>query len=154
MRLWSLHPKYLDSKGLVAVWREGLLAQAALAGETRGYRNHPQLIRFKDTSMPRSYIATYLKAILTEATRRGYRFNGRKIGCAKPVECLFVTGGQLSYEWVHLRCKLKARAPAWLEQYEGVTVPRPHPLFQAVAGEVEEWEVAMAQQGVYGRLPQ
>jgi hypothetical protein len=29
-RIWSLHPKYLDARGLVALWREGLLAQAVL----------------------------------------------------------------------------------------------------------------------------
>ncbi len=40
MRLWSLHPKYLDVKGLVRAWREGLLARKALGGETKGYRNH------------------------------------------------------------------------------------------------------------------
>jgi hypothetical protein len=28
---------------LVAVWREGLLAQAVLQGKTNGYKNHPQL---------------------------------------------------------------------------------------------------------------
>ena len=27
MRLWTLHPKYLDAAGLVALWREALLAQ-------------------------------------------------------------------------------------------------------------------------------
>ena len=32
MRLWSLSPRYLDVKGLVAVWREGLLADAVLLG--------------------------------------------------------------------------------------------------------------------------
>jgi hypothetical protein len=30
MRIWSLHPKYLDSKGLVALWRESLLAKNVL----------------------------------------------------------------------------------------------------------------------------
>jgi hypothetical protein len=34
MRLWSLHPKHLDRQGLLAVWREGLLAQEVLRGET------------------------------------------------------------------------------------------------------------------------
>jgi hypothetical protein len=43
MRLWSLHPCHLDAKGLVALWREGLLAQKVQACETNGYRNHPQL---------------------------------------------------------------------------------------------------------------
>jgi hypothetical protein len=43
MRLWSLHPQYLDPAGLVAVWREGLLARAVFAGQTTGYKHHPQL---------------------------------------------------------------------------------------------------------------
>ena len=43
MRLWSIHPRYLDSMGLVALWREALLAQAVLRGETKGYKFHPQL---------------------------------------------------------------------------------------------------------------
>jgi len=47
MRLWSLHPSYLDPQGLVAVWREGLLAQAVLRGQTTGYTRHPQLARFR-----------------------------------------------------------------------------------------------------------
>ena len=37
MRLWTLHPKYLDPQGLVALWREALLARAVLQGKTRGY---------------------------------------------------------------------------------------------------------------------
>jgi hypothetical protein len=37
MRLWTLHPRYLDSQGLVALWREGLLAQAVLRNRTRGF---------------------------------------------------------------------------------------------------------------------
>lgn len=44
MRLWTLHPKYLDPKGLVALWRETLLAQRVLAGRTRGYRFDESLI--------------------------------------------------------------------------------------------------------------
>jgi len=47
VRLWSVHPEYLDSRGLVALWREALLAQAVLRGETRGYRRHPRLARFR-----------------------------------------------------------------------------------------------------------
>ena len=41
MRLWTLHPQYLDPRGLVALWREALLAQKVLLGRTRGYRAHP-----------------------------------------------------------------------------------------------------------------
>lgn len=47
MRIWSLHPQYLDRQGLTAGWREGLLAQKVLTGTTKGYRNHPQLRRFR-----------------------------------------------------------------------------------------------------------
>ncbi len=36
MRIWTLHPQYLDRQGLVALWREGLLAQEVLRGQTRG----------------------------------------------------------------------------------------------------------------------
>jgi hypothetical protein len=38
MRLWTLHPKCLDARGLVVPWREALLAQKVLRGETRGYK--------------------------------------------------------------------------------------------------------------------
>jgi len=30
MRLWTIHPKYLDRQGLLALWREALLAQKVL----------------------------------------------------------------------------------------------------------------------------
>ena len=62
MRLWSLHPKYMDSKGLVALWREGLLARAVLKGQTNGYINHPQLIRFKNYERIKSSIKSIIKS--------------------------------------------------------------------------------------------
>ncbi|MFP3165813.1 MAG: pyrimidine dimer DNA glycosylase/endonuclease V, partial [Nitrososphaeria archaeon] len=34
MRLWSLHPSFLDKQGILGVWREGLLAQKVLIGKT------------------------------------------------------------------------------------------------------------------------
>lgn len=67
MRLWTLHPKYLDRQGLLALWREGLLAQAVLAGKTKGYRNHPQLIRFKSARDPLAAIGCYLTIVHREA---------------------------------------------------------------------------------------
>jgi hypothetical protein len=57
MRLWSLHPCYLDRQGLLALWREALLAQKMLQGQTRGYRFHPQLERFRAQSDPSAAIA-------------------------------------------------------------------------------------------------
>jgi hypothetical protein len=98
MRLWSLHPQYVDSKGLVALWREGLLAQAVLVGKTIGYKHHPQLVRFLQSSSPRKYIAAYLRPIHDEAVRRGYHFDEKKIGRGSTVKPLLVTRGQLEYD--------------------------------------------------------
>ncbi len=106
MRLWSIHPQYLDSKGLVALWRESLLAQKVLQGQTRGYRNHPQLSRFQDLQKPVAAIATYLEEILQESLRRGYTFDARKIAAGRIRNKIIVTSGQLEYELDHLRKKL------------------------------------------------
>ncbi len=140
MRLWSLHPKYLDARGLVALWREGLLAQAVLRGQTRGYQHHPQLQRFAGSSAPRCAIARYLRAVQAEAVRRGYRFDARKIGRSGPIEPLPVTRGQLQYELEHLRRKLRIRAPGWLARLPAAAVPQPHPAFRAVRGDIAAWE--------------
>jgi hypothetical protein len=141
MRLWSLHPRYLDAKGLVALWREGLLAQKVLAGATKGYRNHPQLSRFRSQPDAQGAIAAYLREVQREAERRGYRFDATKIGrCAERV-CITVTRGQMDYELAHLRAKLKLRDPVALQRIAAVNEPEPHPLFEVVAGEVEAWEV-------------
>jgi hypothetical protein len=143
MRLWSLHPKYLDPQGLVALWREALLAQAVLCGRTKGYKHHPQLKRFQDSPAPRAYIATYLRLIQAEATLRGYRFDARRIGrsSAAGMKPLKVTRGQLKYEWVHLRKKLRKRSPTWHKQVSGSKLLKPHPLFRVVRGRVAEWEI-------------
>lgn len=137
MRLWSLHPRYLDAKGLVALWREGLLAQKVLAGLTKGYRHHPQLARFYSQSDAQGAIAAYLR----EATRRGYRFDASKIGqCAEGLH-IAVTSGQMDYELTHLRTKLAVRDAAAWQRIAEVKQPEPHPLFVVVKGEVEDWEV-------------
>jgi len=78
MRLWSIHPKYLDTKGLVAVWREALLAKNVLKNKTKSYKNHPQLKRFKNK--PITIINSYLKTIYDEAKNRNYNFNKNKVG--------------------------------------------------------------------------
>ena len=111
MRLWSIHPKYMDSKGLVALWREGLLAQKVLQGMTKGYRNHPQLKRFKNTKNPEGAIADYLRGVLAEAGIRKYKFDNDKISGKKFTGKIPVTNGQLEYEFSHLLEKLKKRDP-------------------------------------------
>jgi hypothetical protein len=142
MRLWTLHPRYLDAKGLVALWREALLAQTVLRGHTRGYTRHPQLTRFRDTAKPAETIAAYLRAVHTEATQRGYRFDATRISAAgRDVAPISATTGQLDYEWSHLKAKLQARAPSWLAGLEPTTRPEPHPLFRVVPGPVADWEV-------------
>ena len=140
MRLWSLHPKYLDPQGLVALWRETLLAQAVLRGETRGYRNHPQLERFKHHPAPLAAISLYLKAVHAEAQARGYSFDKSKIRPARKPATLAVTSGQMAYEWAHLMAKLKVRSPTLHLLRQAIEVPEAHPLFNVRAGEVESWE--------------
>jgi hypothetical protein len=144
MRLWSIHPRYLDSKGLGALWREGLLAQAVLAGETKGYRSHPQLARFLASSDPANFIAAYLKEVHVESLRRGYHFDEMKLGQVRPLSLLTVTEGQLEYEWGHLVAKLKVRDPNWLNQFEIIKQPLPHPLFRVIKGGLAPWEVVSA----------
>lgn len=140
MRLWSLHPRYLDPQGLVALWREALLAKAVLRGQTRGYLHHPQLARFKQHPHPRSAMNAYLAAIHDQATDRGYRFDRSKVGPVRDVESIAVTSGQLAYEWQHLQRKLAARNPDVLAQWAGVAAPDCHPLFRPHAGPVAPWE--------------
>jgi hypothetical protein len=140
MRLWTVHPRYLDPQGLVALWREALLARAVLRGKTRGYRHHPQLLRFLAHPRPRSAINAYLAAVLHEAEARGYAFDRRKVGPVRSSASIRGTKGQLGYEWRHLLRKLKRRNPACYRQWRGIASPEPHPLFRIVAGTVEHWE--------------
>ncbi len=142
MRLWTLHPKYLDARGLVALWREALLAQKVLQEKTRGYKNHPQLIRFREQRDPAQSVACYLRIVCAEADARGYSFDNTKIAVAhrsRP-QTIVTTRGQLLHEWAHLQGKLQLRAPAKLEQIKQILQPDAHPLFVIVDGEVEAWE--------------
>jgi hypothetical protein len=140
MRLWSVHPKYLDARGLVALWREALLAQAVLMGRTKGYLHHPQLERFRAQPSPLGAIANYLRGIHEEAVRRGYQFDVRKINPAQCSGLMTVTRGQLMHEWKHLTAKLAVRDPVLWSHFTHVRCPQPHPLFRIVPGKVETWE--------------
>lgn len=141
MRLWSLHPRYLDAKGLVALWREGLLAQKVLLGRTKGYTRHPQLDRFKKVAKPIGALASYLRVIADEADNRGYRFNREKIEPERYRGKIQVTDGQLQYEFNHLLRKLKSRDPVLYEQLQACTKITPHPLFKEQPGPIEGWEI-------------
>jgi hypothetical protein len=141
MRLWSLHPSLLHTKGLVALWREALLAQRVLQAKTKAYRNHPQLQRFRQCEHPLAAIATYLWAVHGEAVRRNYRFDASRIAGEPQSLRILVSEGQLAFEWEHLKQKLRQRAP---EHLRGVCRRRKllaHPLFVVVAGDIEPWEL-------------
>jgi hypothetical protein len=139
MRLWTVHPRYLDARGLVALWREALLARAVLRGRTRGYRHHPQLERFRAHRRPLAAIDAYLHGVLAEADARGYAFRRARVGVRRPRIVLRATRGQLAHEWRHLLRKLKQRSPAVHRRWRR-NAPAPHPLFRVVAGSVAGWE--------------
>lgn len=145
MRLWSIHPSYLDTVGLVALWREGLLARKVLLGQTKGYTRHPQLIRFRETENPIQTIDAYLKAVHDEAVRRGYNFDLSKIS---PCECqppprLLLPDKQLEYEFHHFLNKLKKRSSQQYDLLHQTTVILPHPIFQVVSEDICLWEKSL-----------
>jgi hypothetical protein len=140
VRLWTLHPKYLDSVGIVALWRESLLAKAVLLGKTKGYKHHPQLIRFQKAPNPVGAIEMYLHGIYEEALARGYAFDPRKLARRRTIAKIAETRGQVAAEWEHLMRKLKKRSPAKYREVVGVERRGVHPLFRVVAGGVREWE--------------
>ena len=142
MRLWSLHPKYLDTQGLLALWREALLARAVLGGRTRGYRQHPQLERFRSQRSPRLAINAYLAVVHAEASSRDYAFDRSKIGPLRPIPRIAVPSGQVDHEWAHLLAKLAVRNPRLREQWGTLERPSCHPLFYSRRGALASWERA------------
>lgn len=141
MRIWSLHPKLLDAKGIVALWRETLLAKHVLEGKTKGYKNHPQLNRFKNCKDPLGAINHYLSIIFFEAEERGYHFTKEKVDWSFKKIKLAVTKGQVDYELTHLKKKLKLRDPNKLKEILKNSEVAIHPLFRLKSGNIEDWEV-------------
>lgn len=136
-----MHPRYFDRQALTACWREGLLAQAVLAGATKGYRHHPQLERFREQPQPLAAVGCYLAAIADEADARGYAFDrGRIRDSSEGLPPIPVTEGQLDFEWTHLRAKLATRSPAVAERWAHLGEPHPHPVFTVVPGPIASWE--------------
>lgn len=145
MRLWSLHPAHLDRQGLICLWRESLLAQKVLQGNTIGYKNHPQLDRFKNGHSIK-LIGSYLYSILLEASIRGYSFDFHKI--AEPTSPIYyltpipVTEGQVAYEWTHFLNKTKVRSLPFYERIKNLELDKIqiHPLFTKITGPIADWE--------------
>lgn len=140
MRIWSFHPKYLDSKGLVALWRETLLAKNVLENKTKGYKNHPQLERFKNSTNALDSINYYLSIVFVEASTRNFNFDKEKFNQKNKIIKQKVTEGQLKYEFEHLKQKLLVRDLKKLEEIKFVQLPDPHPLFLMINGNIESWE--------------
>lgn len=141
MRIWSVHPQYLDTKGLVALWRETLLAKHVLEGITKGYKNHPQLERFKKCKDPLNAINFYLAAVYHEAEKRGYHFDRSKLDWKFQKIKMRVTKGQLDYEVEHLLRKLKKRDPMRFNELRKQKRIHSHSLFRVVPGPVAHWEI-------------
>jgi hypothetical protein len=140
MRIWSLHPQYLDAKGLVALWRETLLAKKVLEGKTKGYKNHSQLLRFKASKHADKLINKYLEEVYKEALARGYNFDKSKFVLVSEKVYLSVTKGQLDYEFSHLMKKLAKRAPQKYLEIAALKIIKSNPIFKPVEGETEKWE--------------
>lgn len=140
MRIWSMHPKYLDTKGLVALWRETLLAKNVLEGNTKGYKNHPQLHRFKTAMKPMEAINFYLKIVWLEARKRNYNFDESKFESINDIEPIDLTLGQLLYERQHLLNKLRLRDEKKCFEILKINTLDAHPLFNLIKGEIEVWE--------------
>jgi hypothetical protein len=141
MRLWSIHPRHLDAKGLVALWRETLLAKHVLQGRTKGYRHHPQLIRFKESKNALHAINQYLSIIYENSVERGYQFDKRKINWRFTPLTMMVTRGQIAYETTHLLKKLKRRDKMQFRAVSKLRRLRPHPIFRTVPGRIAAWEI-------------
>jgi hypothetical protein len=131
MRIWSLHPKYLDSKGLVALWRETLLAKKVLEGKTKGYTHHPQLDRFKESKDPLNCINLYLSEVYHEANSRKYRFDREKINWDFYPLTIRVSKRQIDFEKKHLLNKLQARDSTKYRELKKIKEIETHPLFEA-----------------------
>ncbi len=140
MRLWSIHPKYLDVKGIVALWRETLLAKNVLEGNTKGYKNHPQLKRFKKYENPISAINQYLYEIYIEAKSKGYNFDKNKCKNLNLKKAIYVTDKQVEYEFEHLKRKLKTRNPEKFNEIKNIKNIEIHSLFKIKKGEIATWE--------------
>lgn len=134
MRIWSIHPAYLDSKRLGAQWREGLLCRYVMNGLTKGYKNHPQFLRFRD-KVKSDFLDTYLYYIWLESKSRGFNYNINLLNDINENNnyCFPVTLSQVQYEIKHLYYKLciKRDVPSDIKI---------HPCFHIVDGPIEWWE--------------
>ncbi len=143
MRLWSLHPSYLDIQELFSTWKEGLLAFSVINNPETQLHNHPQLIRFKISGDPIGTLGFYLNEIFLEAKNRGFNFEGSKIESINTSISISVTLGQLDYEAMNLLNTLQERDKTKFSDLNSIFKQKDvktHPLFYIISGPVEKWE--------------
>jgi hypothetical protein len=156
VRLWSIHPEYLDRMGLLGLWREALLAQQVLHGETENYKNHSHMQRFyalpKEDAM--QYMSDYLFFVWQEGKLRGYKLNVNHIKdprnggslSGSPRKLFTVSSGQLALEYQILCMRTRNRDHKHFlgleDKYPShrMWVPKPNPVFTLIHGRKEEWE--------------
>ena len=122
------------------MWREGLLARAVLSDATLGYRNHPQLIRFRAQPDPLRALDAYLTGVLDESLVRDYRFSAHKIRRVEEVGFMEETRGQMAFERAHLLAKLRVRDQGRWQALLDMDQPEPNPVFRLKDGPVRDWE--------------
>lgn len=138
MRLWTLHPKYLDSEGLMAVWRDALRARRLLKEETDGDSDHPQLTRFRETDHPADAIECYLQTVFEEARERDVSFDASKLHTPVRNVRIEETEDRLLYEWHRLLDKLRERQPPLFRKIKDLERPDAHPMFTIIEDDVHE----------------
>jgi len=129
MRVWIVHPKYLDCKGLVALWRETLLARKVLKGKTKGWRNHPQLNKLKNHKNSVAAVNTYLLYVWKESEKRCYKFNKRKIEKNFTKKKIKIPKKEVISDFEELKNKLKKRDPKRYREIVKVKKIEVNPIF-------------------------
>lgn len=152
MRLWSLHPSYLDKQALQVCWADALQAleyykqeRAYMKGITNDLSPYfyPCLDRFRMTGSPIAHITNYLHGLCDESERRNTPFGRAKLPEFTPGLRLKVTDGQIAREEKLLLLQLNRRKQTqlWMDLFVAEYV-QPHPLFEIVSGPVEPWETS------------
>lgn len=164
MRLWTIHPTFLDNEGLHGLWREGLLAQKIIEDPTHGRSNNPQIARFRNHVSPISILGAYLWTVGHEGMERGFKYNVARIEDPPMLGSIMVPKGssgdpripvteeQIRFEFDHLFSKLEERDPVSLEKILNYSVQSTikyredfrlkaiNPAFRIVVGPIESWE--------------
>ena len=138
MKLWTFHPRYLDTCGLTGLWREAIMAQNILIklmqGKLVGYTNHPELNKIRNIGESifwEGAIRVYLDEIYKESVLRKHSFNQYKIRASRGfllnVE-IWLSEEQLRQEEETIKERMAVRSPGRYQEVKDLQF-EPHPLF-------------------------